>query len=399
MKTVAIVCEYNPFHSGHLYQIEKIREDFGKDTRIVAIMSGNMTQRGEFSVTHKVLRAKCAVMCGVNLVLELPFPYSMSSAEHFARAAVQIANSLGVIDFISFGSECGDLDKLHRIREEISTEQFSSLRDEIVKRNAVGYPKACELAYAKLCPNDTFTFTPNNILAIMYMDAIVKSGSDILPHTIKRVGSNYSDTEISSTYPSATAIRQALADGNLGVLDFVPPPVRDELICAYNGGGLLLSPERIFSAVASNLLINTPDPSTVFEGEDGLYNRLVKNASKAKSISDLITLSETKKYTRSRIRRVIWNALIGVTSSDVRKAPAYTQLLASDSSGLAILKKAKKTASIPILTKPSRTATLPSETLTQLKRSWQLDMYYALALGGEHSASEAFTFTPYIKKG
>ena len=183
------------------------------------------------------------------------------------------------------------------------------------------------------------------------------------------------------------------------MLSYVPTPARDELAAAYQGAQLLLSPERLYSAVISHLLINTPDPDSVYEGEDGLYNRLVKNASKAKSLSDLITLSETKKYTRARIRRVIFNALIGVTSSDVRKAPAYTQLLASDASGLAILKKAKKTASIPILTKPSRTADLPPEVQAQLKRSWQLDVYYSLALGEGHDASEALTFTPFVKKG
>lgn len=400
MKTVAIVCEYNPFHMGHLYQIQKIREQMGEDTRIVAIMSGNMTQRGELALMHKVKRAKCAVLCGVNLVLELPFPYSMASAEHFARAAVQIADSLGVIDVLSFGSECGDLDELCRVEKQITSESFSSLRDGLMKQTpSLGYPKACELAYKELYPDESFAFTPNNILALMYLDALHGCASSLLPHTIKRIGSGYCDTELSSCYPSASAIRKGLKEEDPTVLSYVPTPARDELAAAYQGAQLLLSPERLYSAVISHLLINTPDPDSVYEGEDGLYNRLVKNASKAKSLSDLITLSETKKYTRARIRRVIFNALIGVTSSDVRKAPAYTQLLASDASGLAILKKAKKTASIPILTKPSRTADLPPEVQAQLKRSWQLDVYYSLALGEGHDASEALTFTPFVKKG
>lgn len=398
MKTVAIVAEYNPFHMGHLYQIEKIREEWGEDARIVAIMSGNMTQRGELALADKVLRAKCAVLCGVNLVLELPFPYSMASAEHFARAAVSIADSLGVIDILSFGSECGEISTLQLVRERISGEAFSTLRDEIMTKDpTLGYPKACELAYKSLYVDEEFHFSPNNILALMYIDALSISGSKITPHTIKRVGSGYCDPALSSSYPSATAIRTGLCQGKDDVLKFVPTNAQAVLDAAYQGGNMLLSSERLYSAVISKLLLNSPNPESVYEGEDGLYNRLAKNASKATSLSDLITLSETKKYTRARIRRVIFNALVGVTSSDIRKNPTYTQLLASDASGLAILKKAKKTATIPILTKPSRTADFPPEVQAQLNRSRQLDVYYYLALGKGHCASDALTFTPFVK--
>ena len=114
---IGIVCEYNPFHNGHLYQIQKIREEFGSDTNIIALMSGNFVQRGGVAIADKGLRAKCAVLCGVNLVLELPFPFSMSSAEFFARSAVSIFNSLGCIDYISFGSELGDVVTLERTAE------------------------------------------------------------------------------------------------------------------------------------------------------------------------------------------------------------------------------------------------------------------------------------------
>ena len=119
MKIIAIVSEYNPFHLGHLYQIESIRKTYGEEALIIAVMSGNYTQRGELALLDKVERAKFAVLCGVNLVLELPFPYSMASAEFFAKSAVHIINSLGVVDILSFGSECGSLDELCLVSERM----------------------------------------------------------------------------------------------------------------------------------------------------------------------------------------------------------------------------------------------------------------------------------------
>ena len=127
MKTVAIISEYNPFHSGHEYQIQKIREEFGADTRIIAIMSGNYTQRGEMAIMDKSLRAECAVRCGVNLVLELPFPFSSSSAEFFSRSGVKIAHSLGVVDYLSFGSECGSIEELVNAAKNMSSKEYKAL--------------------------------------------------------------------------------------------------------------------------------------------------------------------------------------------------------------------------------------------------------------------------------
>ena len=124
MKTVAIISEYNPFHNGHLYQIEKVREHFGDDTAIIAIMSSNFTQRGDVAIMDKWARAESAVRCGVNLVLELPFPYSMSSAEFFAKAGVHIADSIGVVDVIAFGSESGDITHLVETARNLSSREL-----------------------------------------------------------------------------------------------------------------------------------------------------------------------------------------------------------------------------------------------------------------------------------
>ena len=159
---------------------------------------------------------------------------------------------------------------------------------------------------------------------------------------------------------------------------------------------LLLSTSRLNSAVLSHLMLNASKSCAIHDGEDGLYNRLLRSAQRASSIPDLIALTETKKYTRARIRRVLWNSIIGVTSSNVRTLPCFTQLLASDSLGHAILKRTKKTAKIHILTKPTRYNKENPLLKCQVEMSHKMDMLYAIALG--HSSSEALAYSPYIEK-
>ena len=185
MTTVAIICEYNPFHRGHEYQIKRIREDFGEDTAIVCIMSGNFTQRGEIAFMPKGERAKCAVLGGANLVLELPFPFCSSSAEYFAKSGVKIADSLGCVDYLSFGSESGDIDALCNAAKIYLSDEFKEAFAALPDK-ALGYPVKCELAYRQIASDSELEFTSNNILAIEYIKALIESGSKIKPHTVLR---------------------------------------------------------------------------------------------------------------------------------------------------------------------------------------------------------------------
>ena len=228
MSTVAIICEYNPFHSGHAYQIEKIRREFGEDAVILALMSGNFTQRGEAAIADKMLRARCAVECGINLCIELPFPFSMSSAELFSLSGIRILNALGTVDYLSFGSESGDIEALYKTAEYMLTPEY---QQELSSALAVkedkneGYPKMCERALAKVAKNDTeyVSLTPNNILAIEYIKALISTKSKIKPHTVKRDGADYNEESIiHDKHQSASAIRNALASSDVSALDFVP---------------------------------------------------------------------------------------------------------------------------------------------------------------------------------
>ena len=163
---IGIICEYNPFHNGHLYQIEKIRQEFGEDTNIIAVMSGNYVQRGGVAIADKGVRAKCAVLSGVNLVLELPFPFSMSSAEYFARSAVYILTQIGCVDYISFGSESGDIEALTRTAEFMLREDFllrlESLSDDPEKKK-LGHAALLEIALSEMLGTEDTDSLPKDI--------------------------------------------------------------------------------------------------------------------------------------------------------------------------------------------------------------------------------------------
>ena len=405
MSTVAIICEYNPFHSGHAYQIEKIRREFGEDTVILALMSGNFTQRGEAAIADKMLRARCAVECGINLCIELPFPFSMSSAELFSLSGIRILNALGTVDYLSFGSESGDIEALYKTAEYMLTPEY---QQELSSALAVkedkneGYPKMCERALAKVAQNDTeyVSLTPNNILAIEYIKALISTKSKIKPHTVKRDGADYNEESIiHDKHQSASAIRNALASSDVSALDFVPETAKKLFLDAISTGFAPCDEERVSAAVIASLRLSSPD-----NGEDihdvggGLYNRLIAKSFEANTITDLIRLCETKKFTKARLRRSVWYSFFGVTSSEVKAHPAYTSLLAADSIGTAELKRIKRSSDFPIITKPSAIEKLPEAALRQKRASDKADSIFQMTKPSDICGNYALTATPYVKK-
>ena len=217
MKTVAIVCEYNPFHNGHKYQIDQIKREFGEDTAIIAIMSGNFVERGDVAVLDKFKRARMAVENGVSLVLELPFPFSLSSAERFAQGAVEIAHRLKTVNILSFGSECGSVERLSRIAERVLSEEFDLALKNTLNADgneSLGYAKARTMTYEALYGKEDaqILLSPNNILAIEYLKALKKLGSPILPHTVLRNGTD-KDGADNAAFAGATYIRSLIYEG------------------------------------------------------------------------------------------------------------------------------------------------------------------------------------------
>lgn len=403
MCTVAIICEYNPFHNGHKFQIDKIRERFGEETNIVAIMSGNYTQRGDIAIADKLLRAECAVYSGVNLVLEIPFPYSVSSAEFYARSGVEIADKIGIVDFLSFGSECGDINALKKYAEISLTDEYKSTVSKLEKDTATkkyGYAKLCELAMTELLPeNMKIELSPNNILAIEYIKALIRLKSKIKPHTIKRDGAGYHEKNIThESRQSATAIRESLLSDGISALEYVPKSTKSIIYRAIQNKEMPTIPSRLDAAVISSLRLNSPSPSTkIQDASGGLYNRLISNSIKANDIQTLLALTETKKYTRARIKRVIWYSFFGVTSSEFNTPPLYTQVLAMDGKGKAMLKKIGKQGKIPVLTKPSKLDGLSEAALRQKNLADKADSIFQLSKPVPADGCFPLKFTPFIK--
>ena len=405
MCTVAIICEYNPFHNGHKYQVDKIRELLGEDTDIVAIMSGNFTQRGDIAIADKLLRARCATDAGVNLVLELPFPFSMSSAEFYARAGVEIANRIGVVDYLCFGSESGDIEALEAYARLSLSDVYKSTLNRLESDDAtksVGYAKLCELAASELMPNrKAISFTPNNILAIEYIKALILLDSLIEPITLKRLGADFNESAIvEGELQSASAIRGELLKDADSALDFVPYATKSAVLEAIDKGEMPTDSTRLDTAIISHLRLNSPEADReIHDAKGGLYNRLGAASIKANDIQTLIALTETKKYTKARIKRVIWYSYFGVTSSEFEARPLYTQALAMDERGRAILKKIGKRSDFPILTKPSRLDGLSEDARRQKAMADRADSVFQLTKPTPADGGYALKFTPYVKRG
>lgn len=403
MKTVAIICEYNPFHIGHLYQVSEIRKEFGNDTNIIAIMSGNFTQRGETAIADKGLRARCAVECGINLVLELPFPYSSSSAEIFARSALRIAENLGCVDILSFGSESGDLEELKIAAEYMLDEEFESILGDIISSKdtrSLGYPEAMELALKKVSQEKCPTFSPNNILAIEYIKALKSSKSKIAPHTIKRCGAGYSEEGIvDGEFQSATAIRNALKQKDISALEYVPNITKNILMDAFVEGAFPCDYDKLSTAIISSFRLNSPeDPESISDAQGGLYNRLKEKSLEANNTEELLAYAEAKGYTRARIRRTILSSFVGVTSSDVKEFPMYTQILALDDKGRAILKGMTPPSDFFVITKPSSTDALSDQARRQKALADKADSVFQLTKPIPPSGGFGLRYTPFVKK-
>ena len=405
MKVAAIIAEYNPFHSGHQYQIDTIRNRLGENTAIIAIMSGNFTQRGEPAIADKTVRAKAAVECGVNLVLELPFPFSMSSAELFAKSGVRIANEIGVVDYLVFGSESGNISELSNLSDIMMSEEYSLTLNTLCNASEYkeyGYPELCEMALSKIYGKNISCelYSPNNILAIEYIKALKSEKSSIIPYTIRREGAGYLDShEDEKEFQSASSIRGKIMEKSRHAFDYVPQNAKNVFAEAILEGKMPSDPTRLDLAVISSFRLNSPSESVnIHDAGGGLYNRLCDMSAEATSISSLVSLAETKKYTKARIRRAIWNTYFGITSSEVKALPHYTQTLAMDAIGQSILKKIKKVSDFPVITKPSSYRDYNFDVILEKELSNKADSVYGLTLDVPNSGRFALKFTPYVKK-
>lgn len=337
VKITGIIAEYNPFHNGHKYQIEEARKF---SDGIVAIMSGSFVQRGGIAITDKWTRAQIAAENGVDLVLELPVIYSMNTAQKFASGAVKILDKTNVIDNLYFGSECGDIKKLSDAAkillsegEEIS-QKIKSLLD-----SGMSYPMAREKAYEGHIENGILS-KPNNILAIEYIKALMQSGSKIKPVTLARKGTGYHDSFSSENIASASAIREMIFKGEKV----------DKLVPCDD---FRIYDESILNAsVISKLRTMTKEElSNINDVTEGLENRIKEAINFAASTDELCNIVKTKRYPMSRIRRIVFSALLGITKDIINEDVNYVRVLAANETGAKIIKEIKEKSEIDIITK------------------------------------------------
>lgn len=375
-RTSAIICEFNPFHVGHKKLIDFAREN-GSDF-IVCIMSGNFVQRGEPAIADKYTRARTALLSGADLVLELPMPFSSASAEYFAKAGVEIADKLGFVDELIFGSELGDIEALTKIAENQMTPEFlSSFANYYTGGN--GYAASAQTAYEELFGKSDAIASPNNILAIEYIKAILKSKSAILPKTIARED-NFSSSEISGKYPSATALRELIFGGKMKrIRKYVSRPVYDALAEAQKNGRMPVNMDRFGLAVLSAMRLADPFDVARCEGSGGgLENRIISSAGSAGSYEEFISLMATKKYTDARLRRAILFATLGITPSDMSMDIPYVNLLGANEKGRTLLARQRQNEKMGIVTKISDKkayiGTLDKDRRADAKRIFDIEM-------------------------
>ena len=346
MKTYGIICEYNPFHNGHIYQIEETRKHGA--THIVAIMSGNYVQRGDVAMIDKFARAKAAVKGGVDLVVEMPVVYSLSSANFFARAGVMMLGALGCVDGISFGSECGDIELLKNAAMaslSMSTKEKIETKVKPLLEQGMSFPAAMQQAIAiENGPMIAAAFdSPNNTLAVEYLKAMKLLDLDFDIFTIKRKGAAHDSSEASDGIASGSLIREMIEDGE-DVSAYVPGYM-EEIINEYADKQKL----AYFDNLERELLfvLRSAVPPMIAECPDvdpGLVNLIFKAGIDSNSIDEFLEKAGTKRYTEARLRRILLNMYIGSKASDLMLMPPYGRVLAFNERGTEILKASKEKA-------------------------------------------------------
>ena len=333
MKTVGIICEYNPLHLGHKKQINEIRRLCGDDTAIVCLMSGNFVQRGHPAIFEKACRAKAAVLSGADLVLELPVTYALSSAEGFARGGVEILGKF--CDYLCFGCETGSEEILMDTAKALLSDEFQPiLRQELEK--GVSYPAARAAALENMGLDAEILRRPNDILAVEYCKAILSTGTAMKPLPIVREGSYHAETPDGSN-PSATALRKLiLDDGNWQ--DYVP-----EITGPVFSNATLHTLEAGERAVLAKLRTMTDAEFEALPyGSEGLWRKFMHASRRESTLSAITAATKSKRYTATRIDRMLLCAFLGITAQMLSTPAPYVRTLALNDRGRTVLRQAKQ---------------------------------------------------------
>ena len=341
---VAVICEFNPFHNGHRFLLGKAKELTGEP--VLAVMSGSFTQRGEVALCSKFERAEAALKSGADLVAELPAVYAVSCAERFARGGVNISKMFGCVNYLAFGCEDDDIDLLKTAAFAGENPEVNAIIAEQMNSGSY-YPKAYEYAVRQVCGGEVADVLtkPNNILAVEYIRAL--RGTDIKPLPIKRVGAEHDSDGADGIYASASYIRKLLRSGKSAekLLPYAPSEI------TY--------PEKLDRALLYKLRnMNAEQLRALPEVGEGLENRILSAARKFGTAEEVIGEVKTKRYTRSRICRILTCALLGITEELQTKTAGYARVLGFTSEG----EKMLKTCIGKVITSAAKAEDLGSDT-------------------------------------
>ncbi|KYO66767.1 nucleotidyltransferase [Thermovenabulum gondwanense] len=395
MKIIGIVAEYNPFHNGHYYHLNKIKEEFNPDAIIIA-MSGNFVQRGEPAIFDKWARTYMALKGGADMVVELPVIFSASTAEIFAEGAINLLGEMKIVNYLSFGVEEKKEKELIKIAE-ILTNEPPPFKQELKSnlKKGLSFPSAREAALIELLkdefPKNDLSILlkkPNFILGIEYCKAILKNGYtiDILP--VLRKGSSYHELEI-KPIPSATAVRRFLKENpNIQNIDenqelknslpyFTLDIIKNEIELKRGPVFFEDFEEIIFATL---LKMSREDFNLYFDVKEGLDRRIQKAVKKSKNILELIDNIKTKRYPETRIRRILTQILLNITKNDLKyRKPNYIRILGFSKKGFSLIKEIEKSSSLPIVISAKDINKLKDEQKKQIEKDILASDIYSLA--------------------
>ncbi len=339
MKKIGIICEYNPFHNGHIYHLKKIKEKF-PDSMIILVMSSSFTMRGEISLLNKWDKTSIALSYGVDLVIELPTFYSTNSSDTFAEGSIKLLTYLDC-DYLVFGSESNDVDNLVELANiQLNNKEYDKLV-KVYMDLGNNYPTSMSKALNDLS-NKTINL-PNDLLGLSYVKEIIKQKSKIIPLTILRTN-DYHDNELNNNISSASSIREAITN-NIDIKDVVPKETLDNVI-TYD------IYERYFELLKYKILSDMNNLNTYLDVDEGLDNLIKKNIIKVNTYNELVNKIKTKRYTYNRLNRMFIHILLNVKKTDVKRLKEinYIRVLGFSKQGKKYIKELRDKLNIPLIT-------------------------------------------------
>ncbi len=404
-KVLGIISEYNPFHNGHLYHLIKSKKITNAEYTI-AVIGGNFTQRGNASLIDKWSKTEMALLNGIDLVIELPLLYSISSAENFAEGAIKILDSLQIVDAISFGTETSDINTLNKFADILYNEpkEYKALLSHELSKG-MSYPKARENALM-LYLNDIRRFapilsSPNNILGIEYLKAIKKYKSNIIPISIQRIKTGYNDINFSGNIASATAIRNLVLNHEYNDLNRILPISSYSILKENIQKGHIVRDISNFDKIvlyklrnmSTEELLDLPDVS------EGLEYSIKKAADSCNTIYELINIVNSKRYTKTRLQRILLYALLNITKKDIqisKRSMPYIRILGFNEKGKYIVSQLSQNKRLNLITSVKKFTDKNTNKNLQLMLQKDINATNTYTLGFENDSWSNLDYTQKI---